>query len=234
VLRLAAIYGPGRGVRERLRAGNYRLLDDGAHYFSRVHVDDLVGVIRAAAARAPAGAVYCVGDDRPTTQREYADWLAARLGTPAPPSVATLEPGRPRRAVRNRQIANTKLKRELCYTFRYPSYIEGEQAIEAESGLRPVEVAPAALPQPPAGQAPAPKEQVAPEPTPSARAVAEVEARWWRAFDEELALGGAAALERAEALLVLLGEQRRRLEISTAEDDLVRARARLSAARGPG
>src|SRR5207245_790447 len=69
VLRLAAIYGPGRGVRERLKAGSYKLLDDGAHYFSRVHVDDLVAIVRAAAERAPGGAVYCVADDRPTTQR---------------------------------------------------------------------------------------------------------------------------------------------------------------------
>lgn len=133
VLRLAAIYGPGRGVRERLKAGTYKLIDDGAHHFSRVHVDDIIGIIRAAAARAPAGAVYCVGDDRPTTQREYADWLVARLGVAPPISVASLAPAAPRRAVRNRQIRNGKIKRELDYTFRYPSYVEGELAIEHEA-----------------------------------------------------------------------------------------------------
>jgi tryptophan 2,3-dioxygenase len=134
VLRLAAIYGPGRGVRERLKTGTYKLLDDGAHYFSRVHVDDIVGIIRAAVARAPAGAVYCVGDDRPTTQREYADWLVARMGVAPPRSVASLAPAAPRRAVRNRQISNARLKRELEYAFRYPSYVEGEVAIEQETG----------------------------------------------------------------------------------------------------
>ncbi|HEX9102309.1 MAG TPA: NAD-dependent epimerase/dehydratase family protein, partial [Polyangia bacterium] len=51
VLRLSAIYGPGRGVRERLRAGNYKLIDEGKHFFSRVHVDDIVGIVRAAAER---------------------------------------------------------------------------------------------------------------------------------------------------------------------------------------
>ena len=104
VLRLAAIDGPGRGVRERLKSGSYKLIDDGAHYFSRVHVDDIIGIIRAAAKRAPGGAVYCVGDDRPTTQREYADWLVARMGVAPPPSVPSLAAGKPRRAVRNRQI----------------------------------------------------------------------------------------------------------------------------------
>src|SRR5205823_772842 len=70
ILRLAAIYGPGRGVRERLLAGTYQLVDEGAHYFSRVHVDDLVSIMCVAAERAPVGAVYCVADDRPTTQRD--------------------------------------------------------------------------------------------------------------------------------------------------------------------
>jgi nucleoside-diphosphate-sugar epimerase len=132
IFRLAAIYGPGRGVRERLLAGSYQLVDEGVHFYSRVHVDDLVAIVRAAAERAPSGAVYCVGDDRPTTQREYSAWLTARLGLPLPASVPSLEPGKPRRAVRNRRISNERLKRELGYQFRYPSYREGELAIEAE------------------------------------------------------------------------------------------------------
>jgi tryptophan 2,3-dioxygenase len=135
VLRLSAIYGPGRGVRERLKLGTYKLLDDGEHYFSRVHVDDIVSIIRAAVSRAPAQALYCVADDRPTTQREYAAWLARRLGVAMPPSVPSLAPGAPRRAVRNRRIANTRLKRELGYQFLYPSYVEGEMAIERENGV---------------------------------------------------------------------------------------------------
>jgi nucleoside-diphosphate-sugar epimerase len=146
ILRLAAIYGPGRGVRERLKKGDYQLIDDGIHWFSRVHVDDLVGVIRTAADRAPRGARYCVADDRPSTQREYTEWLCTRMGLPMPPSVASLAPGAKRRPVRNRKIDNHRLHEELGYTFRYPSYVEGEQAIEAEAGLRP---APPAAPPPP-------------------------------------------------------------------------------------
>jgi nucleoside-diphosphate-sugar epimerase len=132
VLRLAAIYGPGRGVRERLRAGTYQLIDDGRHFYSRVHVDDLVRVIRAVAARAPARALYNVADDRPTTQLEYTEWLCARLGLPLPPSVPSLAPGKPRRPIRNRRISNARCKRELALAFEYPSFVEGELAIENE------------------------------------------------------------------------------------------------------
>ena len=40
ILRVAGIYGPGRGIAERLRAGTYRVIGDGSSYVSRVHVDD--------------------------------------------------------------------------------------------------------------------------------------------------------------------------------------------------
>lgn len=142
VLRLSAIYGPARGVRERLKKGDYQLVDDGVHFFSRVHVDDIVGILRAAAERAPRGALYCVADDRPSTQREYVEWLAPRLSVPLPPSVPSLEAGKPRRAVRNRKVSNARLARELGYAFLYPSFVEGERAIERETGVAAPEPAP--------------------------------------------------------------------------------------------
>lgn len=137
VLRLAAVYGPGRGVRMRLRTGDYKLLDEGRYHISRIHVDDVVQIVFAVEERAPQGAFYLVGDDRPTTQREYAEWLCARLGLPMPASVASYAPGMRRTSHRGRRIRNDKLKRELGLTLRYPSFIEGEEAIEREEGGQP-------------------------------------------------------------------------------------------------
>ena len=131
-LRLAPVYGPGRGLRERLRKGEFRLLDDGQHATSRIHVDDVVGVVFAAEDRAASGARYLVADDEPTTQGEYARWLCERLGFAAPPSRAMFEPGAPRVAHRNRRIRNTRLKQELAIELRYPSFRDGEAAIDAE------------------------------------------------------------------------------------------------------
>lgn len=127
VLRLAAIYGPGRGVRARLRRGDYQLAGDGENWFSRIHVLDLVTVIRAALERAPAGALYCVADDRPARQREYASWLAERLGLPAPvPSQAAAHPP----VHRGRRVRNDRMKRELGVSLAYPTFVEGEQQID--------------------------------------------------------------------------------------------------------
>ncbi len=132
ILRLAPVYGPGRGVRARLRAGGYRLLDDGEHAISRIHVDDVVRVVFAAEDHAPRGARYLVADDEPTTQRDYATWLCERMGLALPPTRPMFAPGAARIAHRNRRIRNTRMKAALGLTLRYPSYREGEAAIEAD------------------------------------------------------------------------------------------------------
>lgn len=128
VLRVAPVYGVGRGVRARLRKGDYKLIDDGAHWTPRIHVDDLVQVIFAAETRGPAGETYLVCDDKPTRQREYAEWLCARLGVPVPESGPTL-------TVRGRYLKNEKMKRELGIELKYPTFVEGEAQIEAEEAL---------------------------------------------------------------------------------------------------
>ena len=133
ILRLAPVYGPGRGLRERIRKGEYRILDDGQHATSRIHVDDVVRVVFAAEQRAPEHAVYLVADDEPTTQGQYAAWLSERMGVAMPPSRPMFEPGAPR-AHRNRRIRNTLMKQELAVELQYPSFREGEAAIEAELG----------------------------------------------------------------------------------------------------
>ncbi len=132
ILRLAPVYGPGRGVRHRLRRNEYRILDDGQHVTSRIHVDDVVRVVFAAEQGAPARACYLVADDEPTTQGEYARWLSERMALPMPPSRPMVQPGSPRVAHRNRRIRNARLKQALGLELRYPSFREGEAAIEAE------------------------------------------------------------------------------------------------------
>jgi nucleoside-diphosphate-sugar epimerase len=131
ILRMAPVYGPGRGVRSRLRAGTYKLIDDGQHAISRIHVDDAVGAVLAAEARGEHGTKYLVADDQPTTQLEYATWLCERMGLPLPPSRPMFASGAPRVPHRNRRIRNTGIKQALGLTLKYPTFREGEAAIEA-------------------------------------------------------------------------------------------------------
>lgn len=131
-LRLAPVYGPGRGVRSRLTKGDYKLLDDGRHAISRIHVDDVVNIVFAAEAKADTRSTFLVADDEPTTQLDYATWLCERMGKAVPPSRSQFEPGKARVAHRNRKIRNSRIKEQLGVTLRYPTFREGEAAIEAE------------------------------------------------------------------------------------------------------
>jgi nucleoside-diphosphate-sugar epimerase len=134
-LRIAAIYGPGRGVFERLRSGTYRLMGQGETLVSRIHVEDLVSAIVAAGSVEPLPrAVYCAADDEPTTARSYAAACAARLGLPPPTSAGAEAFSEAARAMlgANRRICNRRLRQELGVSLRYPTWREGlEQLIVA-------------------------------------------------------------------------------------------------------
>jgi uncharacterized cupin superfamily protein/nucleoside-diphosphate-sugar epimerase len=148
-LRLGVVYGPGRGVRARLRKGDYQLVDDGAHWITRIHVDDLVRIVFALEKRGTPGAMYLVGDDKPTRQREVAEWLCQRMGLELPRSVPLFGAGAAARTHRGRRLSNAKLKADLGLDLLYPTYVEGEAAIEKEEGGdAPVVPAPAPAPAP--------------------------------------------------------------------------------------
>ena len=51
VFRLPGIYGPGRSALDSVRAGVARRIDKPGHAFSRIHVDDIVQILRASMAR---------------------------------------------------------------------------------------------------------------------------------------------------------------------------------------
>lgn len=125
VLRAPGIYGPGRGVAERLRAGSYRIVGDGAAHVSRIHVDDLAAAIVAAGtARALPRAVYNVADRDPCTAAEHGDGVAAALGVPAPPRVAADQVSAEVAGMllADRRIDASRLEADLGWTPRYPSW----------------------------------------------------------------------------------------------------------------
>lgn len=123
-LRAAGIWGPGRGAVERLRAGTYRVIGDGDTYVSRVHVDDLAhAVVLAGDARAPSPA-YNVADDEPCTSNELVAEAVRTLGVgePARISLDQVDADVAGMFTANRRIANARLKAELGWVPRFPSW----------------------------------------------------------------------------------------------------------------
>ena len=125
VLRAPGIYGPGRGVAARLRAGTYRIVGDGAAHVSRIHVDDLAAaLIAAGTARSLPRTVYNVADRDPCTAAEHGDGLAAALGLPPPPRVPAdqVSPEVSGMLLADRRVDASHLEADLGWAPRFPSW----------------------------------------------------------------------------------------------------------------
>ena len=129
ILRVAGIYGPGRGhwFKAFLR-GDARLEGDGARMLNMIHRDDLIGVIIAALRGGRPGEIYNAVDHEPVSQRAFFEWLAAELQRPLPPAVPEDPEAGRRRGTTNKRVSNAKLMAELKYEFLFPDFRRGYTA----------------------------------------------------------------------------------------------------------
>jgi nucleoside-diphosphate-sugar epimerase len=128
ILRVAGIYGPGRGYWfKQFMKGEASIEGNGDRILNMIHRDDTVGAVASALAAGRPGEIYNVVDDEPVTQLAFFQWLASTVGKGLPPfaSEATAER---KRGQTNKRISNHKLKTELGYRFKYPTFREGYEA----------------------------------------------------------------------------------------------------------
>lgn len=137
VFRLAGIYGPGRSALDSVRAGVARRIDKPGHAFSRIHVEDIVQILRASIAQPQPGHAYNVCDDVPAPSHEVIDYACQLLGLTSPPLIpfdkVDLAPITQSFYADNKRVRNDRIKQELGISLRYPSFREGLLAcLEAE------------------------------------------------------------------------------------------------------
>jgi nucleoside-diphosphate-sugar epimerase len=129
ILRVAGIYGPGRGhwFKQFLR-GAARIEGDGARWLNMIHRDDLIGVIIAALRDAKPGEIFNAADNEPVSQLKFFEWLSAELKRPMPPTVPADSEIWRKRGVTNKRVSNVKLRAELKYGFQFPDFRAGYAA----------------------------------------------------------------------------------------------------------
>ncbi|HEY5911863.1 MAG TPA: SDR family oxidoreductase [Verrucomicrobiae bacterium] len=126
VLRVAGIYGPGRGYwLKQFLAGEARIEGKGARVLNMIHRDDVVGAVIAALQRGRPGEVYNVVDDEPVSQLDMFEWLAAKLGRSLPPSRSEDSKANRKRGVTSKIVSNRRLRTELAYQLKYLTFREG-------------------------------------------------------------------------------------------------------------
>lgn len=126
ILRVAGIYGPGRGhAFQQFLRGEARLEGDGSRYLNMIHRDDLTGIIIMALERGRPGEIYNAVDHEPVPQSAFFGWLAAELKRPLPPTVPVDEELGRKRGITNKRVSNAKLRAEWAYRFKYPNFRAG-------------------------------------------------------------------------------------------------------------
>lgn len=132
ILRPGMVYGPGSWFREmvsEIRDGSYRYIAPGTNYLSPVHLSDAGEAFRVVAERWRNDETYLAVDDAPVPTREFAGFVADRLGTQVrgiPFETAAAEWGEDlaRLNSASRRASNRKL-RGIGWTPRYPEYRAG-------------------------------------------------------------------------------------------------------------
>jgi len=129
ILRVAGIYGPGRGHWfKQFLINEARIKGDGSLFLNMIHRDDVVGCIIAALKNGRVGEIYNAVDDEPVSQANFFQWLAAAVGKYPPPSIPDNPNENRKRGVTNKRVVNRKLKMELGYQFKYPNFRKGYTA----------------------------------------------------------------------------------------------------------
>lgn len=140
IFRLSGIYGPGRSVLDRVRMDEARRIEKPNHLFGRIHVDDIVGVLRASMAKPDAGAVYNLADDEPSAPGDVIAYACELLGVDPLPAVPFEEAAKEMTTMGlsfwrdNRVVSNRRLKDDLGYTLKYPDYRSGLKSIVDAGG----------------------------------------------------------------------------------------------------
>lgn len=143
VFRIAGIYGPGRGTITKVRSGSATRIHLPGRMFNRVHVDDIVEILVASAAKPNGGAIYNVCDDEPAPAEDVTAYACELLGVPVMPSRTWEEAEAAMSAMaksfyaESKVCSNARVKNELGVQLRYPTYREGllAQVIEEEAGV---------------------------------------------------------------------------------------------------
>lgn len=112
VLRLAGLYGRGRVPYAAHVKAARPIAGARDGFLNLLHIDDAAAAVVAAAGG--GSGTYLVSDGHPTTRGEYVEWLAGRLGLPAPSFEGGIGLGK--------RVRNAHALGDLVPRLAYPSY----------------------------------------------------------------------------------------------------------------
>jgi nucleoside-diphosphate-sugar epimerase len=129
IFRLSGIYGHNRNALVRIKQGKQHSIVKEGHFFSRIHVDDIVQVLTASMREPAPLSIYNVADDEPCASHLVDDYATNLLGikplVKIPFDQANMSVMEREFYASNRRVSNHKIKHSLHIMLKFPSYREG-------------------------------------------------------------------------------------------------------------
>ena len=128
IFRLSGIYSNENNVIERLKMGKLKIVNKKNHFFSRIHIDDIAGVLTLSLKKFTPGEIYNISDNYPCSNEEIAKYAAdlMKMNLPQKINIEDLESEMLKIFYQeSKRVSNSRMKNFFGYELKYPTYKEG-------------------------------------------------------------------------------------------------------------
>ena len=128
IFRLSGIYSNEKNILQRLKYKKVNLINKKNNFFSRIHVDDIAGILFKSLSRFKSGEIYNITDDRPSSQEEITLYGVKLLNINRPKliEVKDIESEMLKGFYKDsKKVSNKKMKIFFNYNLKFPTYLEG-------------------------------------------------------------------------------------------------------------
>lgn len=129
IFRLSGIYGVGKSLIDSVREGTAKRIHKPGVKFSRIHLEDIITVLKASMAHPNPGGIYNLADDLPIETEEIIKWICETYDLPLPPETNLADPHVSPMLCEfykdKKRVCNMKIRQELGITLKYPTFKEG-------------------------------------------------------------------------------------------------------------
>ena len=128
IFRLSGIYSNQRNILVKLKSGNTNIIDKKNHFFSRIHVEDIVNVLFKSLSKFDAGEIFNISDDMPASSEDVIMYGVKLLNVEKPKTIEVEKIQS--EMVKNfykdsKKVSNKKMKFFFNYDLKFPTYVEG-------------------------------------------------------------------------------------------------------------
>jgi len=128
IFRLAGIYSNESNILLRLLSGDANIIDKENHFFSRIHIEDIVNILFKSLSNFKSGEIFNISDDKPSSSKETTLYGVKILNIDKPQTIEIEDIKS--EMLKNfysdsKKVKNSKMKNFFNYNLKFPSYIEG-------------------------------------------------------------------------------------------------------------